>query len=55
MNNIRRNTQAFINNISPITQSHDELVKENLEIGKFPLTKTAIIKLVSMVSYKVAI
>ncbi|XP_060530321.1 uncharacterized protein LOC132704371 [Cylas formicarius] len=44
----RRKSQLFLHNISPVTNSYDELVKENLTCGKFPTTKTGIIKMLGL-------
>ncbi|KAJ8947263.1 hypothetical protein NQ318_014159 [Aromia moschata] len=44
----RRKSQLFLTSISPVTNTYDELVKEKLESGKFPTTKTGIIKIIGM-------
>ena len=49
---INQKKAQFLNSFSPVTVSFDELVREKLECGKFPLTKTAWIKVVATVSPK---
>ncbi|KAJ8985917.1 hypothetical protein NQ317_010674 [Molorchus minor] len=44
----RRKSQLFLTNISPVTNTYDELIKEKLEMGKFPTTKTGILKIIGM-------
>ncbi|XP_030763453.1 uncharacterized protein LOC115888024 [Sitophilus oryzae] len=45
---IRRKTQLLLQTISPVYNTYDELVKKKLKRGKFPQTKTGIIKMVGM-------
>lgn len=47
---VRRKTQLFLNNISPVYDTHAEVVRKKLKRGKFPSTPTGIIKMFSMVS-----
>ncbi|XP_057654443.1 uncharacterized protein LOC130892817 [Diorhabda carinulata] len=44
----RRKSQLFLNNIAPVKNTYDELVKKKLKGGKFPGTKTGIIKIIGM-------
>lgn len=46
---IRRNTQLLFNAIAPVTKTYDEIIKEKLEMGKFPTTATGIFKITGMV------
>ncbi|KAJ3647604.1 hypothetical protein Zmor_019474 [Zophobas morio] len=46
---INQKKAQFLNSFSPVTVSFDELVREKLECGKFPLTKTAWIKVVATI------
>ncbi|XP_076257713.1 uncharacterized protein LOC143194861 [Rhynchophorus ferrugineus] len=44
----RRKSQLFLTNISPVSNTYDELVRKKLKKGKFPQTKTGIIKMIAM-------
>ncbi|XP_072403190.1 uncharacterized protein [Diabrotica undecimpunctata] len=44
----RRKSQLFLNNISPVTDTYNELIKKKLKRGKFLETKTGIIKIAGM-------
>ncbi|XP_074036618.1 uncharacterized protein [Leptinotarsa decemlineata] len=44
----RRKSHLFLNNISAVTNTYDELVRDKLEGGKFPTTITGIIQLIGV-------
>ena len=48
---LRRKGVLYFSNISPVTLTLHELVKTKLKQGKFPQTKTGIIKMTGLVSY----
>ncbi|XP_019764519.1 uncharacterized protein LOC109540531 isoform X2 [Dendroctonus ponderosae] len=45
---MRRKSQMFLTNISPVYDTHDEVIRKKLKRGKFPPTKTGIIKMISL-------
>ncbi|CAG9766281.1 unnamed protein product [Ceutorhynchus assimilis] len=47
----RRKSQLFLTQISPVYDTHDEVVRKKLKRGKFPLTKTGIIRMISLCLY----
>uniref|UniRef100_A0A6P7FGD6 Uncharacterized protein LOC114327789 n=1 Tax=Diabrotica virgifera virgifera TaxID=50390 RepID=A0A6P7FGD6_DIAVI len=44
----RRKSQLFLTNISPVTNTYNDLIKKKLKRGKFLETKTGIIKIAGM-------
>jgi hypothetical protein len=48
---INQKKAQFLSNIAPVSATLDEIVRDKLECGKFPLTKTGWVKIVAMVSF----
>lgn len=44
-----RKSQLFLHSFVPVVNTHEELVKQNFALGKFPFTITGIIKLTGIV------
>lgn len=47
--NQKKSHQSFLAAFAPVSASLDELVKDKLMCGQFPLTKTGWVKVVAMV------
>jgi hypothetical protein len=45
---INQKKAQFLSNIAPVSATLDEIVRDKLECGKFPLTKTGWVKVVAM-------
>nr|CAI5848604.1 unnamed protein product [Callosobruchus analis] len=47
---LRRKSQLFLNNLSPVKNTYEDFVRKKLKPGKFLTTKTGVLKLAAMLS-----
>ncbi|KAG5896410.1 hypothetical protein JTB14_022493 [Gonioctena quinquepunctata] len=45
---VRRKSRLLLNNLAPVTNTYDELVRSKLEAGQFTTTVTGVIKVIGM-------
>nr|CAH7759484.1 unnamed protein product [Callosobruchus chinensis] len=47
---LRRKSQLFLNNLSPVKNTYEDFVRKKLKPGKFLTTKTGVLKVAGMLS-----